>query len=173
MVARPSAAVLASACTAPFRPQKSLFLQTYCSLLSLFPKCRMLFWDEDEAMSYHVSDRYSPVRVILPAIACIAALAIAGVTSAQAKQVCSVAAGSQGYWSWRMIDGKKCWYAGKPMLSKSMLEWPAEASAQPVSEADATAAPVMRRSDPMDAQASIGENSPTFEQLWRSRIGNK
>ena len=113
--------------------------------------------------------RYRLPSIVL--VASIAALFVAG--PAEAKQPCSVAAGSQGYWSWRMIDGRKCWYEGKPMLSKAMLEWPAELPAKPSALADATGAPVMRRSDPMDAQASIGESSPTFEQLWRSRIGNR
>ena len=37
-----------------------------------------------------------------------------------------------GHWSYRIIDGRKCWYAGKAMISKSMLRWPA-AKAQPLS----------------------------------------
>jgi hypothetical protein len=37
-----------------------------------------------------------------------------------------------GHWSYRIIDGRKCWYAGKAMISKSMLRWPA-AKAQPIS----------------------------------------
>jgi hypothetical protein len=27
------------------------------------------------------------------------------------------------YWSWREIDGKKCWYRGRPGKSKSELRW--------------------------------------------------
>jgi hypothetical protein len=52
----------------------------------------------------------------------IAGLVVAG--AVEAKQQCSVSAAKQGYWSWRMIDGRKCWYEGKPKLSKAMLEWP-------------------------------------------------
>ena len=33
------------------------------------------------------------------------------------------------YWSYRIIDGRKCWYAGRPMMSKSLLRWPAAAAA--------------------------------------------
>jgi hypothetical protein len=53
----------------------------------------------------------------------------------QAKQQCSAAMPSNPHgrwWSYRLIDGRKCWYEGKPMLSKALLEWPKEASAQPV-----------------------------------------
>jgi hypothetical protein len=27
------------------------------------------------------------------------------------------------YWSWRIIDGKRCWYPGRPGMSKSNLRW--------------------------------------------------
>jgi hypothetical protein len=45
----------------------------------------------------------------------------------RATQQCSTALPSNqlGHWSWRMIDGRKCWYEGKPLLSKSLLEWAA------------------------------------------------
>jgi hypothetical protein len=123
----------------------------------------------------------------------IAGLVIAG--AVEAKQQCSVSAGSHGYWSWRMIDGRKCWYEGKPMLSRAMLEWPAESAAQPDTKADAASvAPERRRTesqraesqraenqraesqraeshgDPMDAQAYAPADSQTFEALWRDRI---
>lgn len=118
-------------------------------------------------------------RLALRAAACLAALCIVGATTAEAKQACSTAAGAQGPWAWRMIDGRKCWYQGKPMLARELLEWPAEelarpAAAPPRAEADAAAsAPAMRHSDPMDAQASIRSEPPTFDALWRARIENK
>jgi hypothetical protein len=28
-----------------------------------------------------------------------------------------------GHWSYRIIDGRKCWYQGKSMISKSLLHW--------------------------------------------------
>lgn len=27
------------------------------------------------------------------------------------------------YWSWRLIDGKKCWYPGRTQVAKSQLHW--------------------------------------------------
>jgi hypothetical protein len=109
----------------------------------------------------------------------VAGLVIAG--AVEAKQQCSVSASKQGYWSWRMIDGRKCWYEGKPMLSKAMLEWPAESAAQ--SDVKADTANVARESrnvesqrgleshgDPMDAQAYAPTVSLTFDALWRDRI---
>jgi hypothetical protein len=118
------------------------------------------------AVRPHGEPRHGIPAIILAVS--IAALAVVG--TADAKQQCSVAAGSGSYWSWRMVDGKKCWYEGKPMLSKAMLEWPAEATAQPDATADvANAQPRMRR-DPLNAQARELDNSDTFEALWRQRI---
>jgi hypothetical protein len=78
---------------------------------------------------------------------------------AQAKQ-CSAErpANARTYWSYRLIDGRKCWYEGKPMLSKSLLHWSTVRTAQ--------AGP--RRAEPnivpenhynlLDAQASISDD---------------
>jgi len=49
------------------------------------------------------------------------------VPAALAKQQCSATKPANGtWWSWRLIDGRKCWYEGKPGLSKALLEWPAQ-----------------------------------------------
>src|SRR5262249_3964645 len=82
-------------------------------------------------------------RKLLPSIAIAAgvtALIIGG--TALAKQQCSTSAGSGGFWSWPMTDGRKCWYEGKPMISRELLEWSAEtkAAARPV-ETKAAARP--------------------------------
>src|SRR6478672_2539577 len=52
-------------------------------------------------------------------------------TPAQSKQ-CSTErpSNARSYWSYRLIDGRKCWYEGKPMLSKSLLHWPTSRAAQ-------------------------------------------
>src|SRR6201982_966305 len=72
--------------------------------------------------------------------ACIAALSSIGMPAAQTKQQCRPAMPSNpnGYWSWRLIDGRKCWYEGKPGLSKSLLEWPKKTSEQPGSNREVT-----------------------------------
>jgi hypothetical protein len=86
-----------------------------------------------------------------------------GMPSAQAKQQCSASMPSnpQHWWSYRFIDGRKCWYEGKPMLSKSLLEWPKQASAQLVL--------TNRPNDPLNSQASTDTES--FEARWRDRVG--
>src|SRR5690242_19315001 len=47
-----------------------------------------------------------------------------GTASAAAKQ-CNVAMPSKpkAHWSYRLIDGRKCWYEGQNNLSKSLLSW--------------------------------------------------
>ena len=112
--------------------------------------------------------------------ACIAVLMPSG--GANAKSVdCSVVRPSNGhgYWSWRLIDGRKCWYAGKTMISKSLLQWPAKASVQVKADtapARVTVVPVTvvpvpseGRSDPLDAQARLLDYANSFEARWRAR----
>jgi hypothetical protein len=97
------------------------------------------------------------------------------VPNAQAKQQCSPAMPSNphGYWSWRLIDGRKCWYEGKPMLSKSSLEWPARALAQLDSNGEIASALTEKSINPLDSQDSqtlAPTDSITFDALWRSRV---
>jgi hypothetical protein len=110
-------------------------------------------------------------------LACMAALAPVRAANAKAME-CSVARPSspQGYWSWRLIDGRKCWYSGKAMISKSLLQWPAKVSGQ--AKADPKPVPVTvvpvtvvteTRSDPLDAQARMLDYANSFEARWRAR----
>ena len=106
-----------------------------------------------------------------------------GMQTAQAKQQCSAAlpADPQGHWSYRLIDGRKCWYEGDNNLSKSLLHWPDETSARsapdalagkvssPVKENKRTVAEKPNyRSDP-DAccRPEIEDDLDTFEARWR------
>src|SRR5713101_924892 len=122
------------------------------------------------------------MRKQLPSIALAASfvtLLSTGMPNAQAKQQCSAAMPSnpQGHWwSYRLIDGRKCWYEGKPGLSKSLLEWPKEASAQPASDEEITSADPQKPRTPLDSQAWAPNSrawAPTdpdaFETRWRAR----
>ena len=113
-------------------------------------------------------------------VACIAALIPTGEANAKAME-CSAArpSSTQSYWSWRLIDGRKCWYAGKTMVSKSLLQWPAKPSVQ--AKADpapvrVTVVPVTvvpaateKRSAPLDAHARLLDYANSFEARWRAR----
>jgi len=114
----------------------------------------------------------------LPSVALavwIATLLTVGMPNAQAKQQCSATKPSNQHgrwWSYRLIDGRKCWYEGKPMLSKSLLEWPKEASARPVPNGKVTSAVTQKPGNPLDARAWAPKDSDTFtfEALWRERV---
>ena len=112
--------------------------------------------------------------------ACIAVLMPTGGANAKAVE-CNVArpSNAHAHWSWRQIDGRKCWYAGKTMISKSLLQWPAKASVQAKADptpARVTVVPVTvvpvateKRSDPLDAHARLLEYANSFEARWRAR----
>ncbi|MEH2524821.1 MULTISPECIES: hypothetical protein [unclassified Bradyrhizobium] len=113
------------------------------------------------------------IRLVVFA-ACIAALAPIGMPTVQAKaqiKECSVAppSNARGPWSWRLIDGRKCWYAGKTAISKSSLRWAAAAPAQAKADAVPVVVATEKRSDPMDAQARM-LNDDSFESRWRARV---
>src|ERR1700732_1589841 len=106
----------------------------------------------------------------------LTALSSIEVSIAQAKQQCSAAMPSnpQGHWwSYRLIDGRKCWYEGKPGLSKSLLEW---RKAQPASGEEITSTVPEKPRNPLDSQASAPNSQAwaptdpdTFETRWRAR----
>ena len=100
------------------------------------------------------------------------ALSLIWMAAAVGKQQCSVAmpATPHGYWSWRLIDGRRCWYEGKPMLSKSSLEWSAQPASQSDSDGELASTPREKPDDPLDAMARAPTDLKTFEALWRARV---
>src|SRR5258708_20616634 len=66
-----------------------------------------------------------------PRLLLISVVLPVGMQTAQAKIECSaeLPAHPQGHWSYRFIDGRKCWYQGENNLSKSLLQWPEQTSA--------------------------------------------
>ena len=137
---------------------------------------------------------------------CVASLVPTVVPMAQAKapiRECSASPGkTQGHWSWRLIDGRKCWYAGKAVIAKASLRWPATAQAKAAqvkavdartsdvgtSEGNLTPADVKavqarpasttvgfaaeKRGNPMDAQARMLDDD-SFESRWRARVSTE
>jgi hypothetical protein len=67
---------------------------------------------------------------------------------------------AQSHWSYRLIDGRKCWYEGRPGFSKSLLHWPAAQAALKSPRRESESSPASKF-NPLDAQASISENSDT------------
>jgi hypothetical protein len=55
-------------------------------------------------------------------------LLLAGIQTADAKQCrATMPSSPQGHWTYRLIDGRKCWYEGESKISKASLQWPAPA----------------------------------------------
>jgi hypothetical protein len=103
----------------------------------------------------------------------VAALSSIGTSATQAKQQCSAAMPSDphgAWWSYRLIDGRKCWYEGKPGLSKLLLEWPGGRFGQPASDEEAASAVPEKRPNLPASQAQVPHSTPkdtdTFEARW-------
>ena len=101
----------------------------------------------------------------------VSPFALSLAVTAQAKQ-CSAdrPANARSYWSYRLIDGRKCWYEGQPMLPKSMLHWSSAKTAQAEDpEREPSLVPAARYNF-LDAQASMPDDSDSFEARWRQRF---
>jgi len=79
-------------------------------------------------------------------------------------------AASREYWSWREIDGHKCWYVGPRDKPKSELRWPyvaprpAIGRGSPVSGARSDGAPLSPPSPP-----EVKAKAP-FEAAWQNML---
>ena len=118
---------------------------------------------------------------------CIAALAAHSMPMAEAKaevRQCSASPSkTQGHWSWRLIDGRKCWYAGKTVIAKSSLRWlaaaPAQANAAQVRAVEAKAVDVKAvdvnkagNPTPADVEAAQARPAPTTVGVVTEKRGN-
>jgi hypothetical protein len=89
------------------------------------------------------------------------AILLALLTSAQAATECQaeIVKGRTAHWTYRLIDGRKCWYEGKTQLPKSELYW-----AEKTAPAAAADPPVIAASPPAIAAnppATNAQGSPS------------
>jgi hypothetical protein len=98
-----------------------------------------------------------------------------GMETAQAIQ-CSAAIppNPQGHWSYRLIDGRKCWYEGDNNFPKSLLQWPEQTSplsafgkAVPGPEEERPLPPATQTVSP-PAEPGNQSDVESFEARWRS-----
>lgn len=114
--------------------------------------------------------------------ACIAAFLPVGAPTAQAKQCLAAPSNTHKPWTYRLIDGRKCWYEGKSVISRSLLHWPSHTPAvQPASSQAPASRPIpttdeapikiltVKSIDLLDAQASVTNEPDDFESRWRAR----
>lgn len=140
---------------------------------------------EDYAAALHQPQGNDPmtmqIRLTLFAVcaaALVLALATIGVPEAEAKaqiRECHVGrpTSAQGHWTWRNVDGRKCWYAGRTMIPRSQLQWPKVAQAKVEVAPPPPITVVEKRTEPMDAQARMLESDfsdNSFEARWRARV---
>jgi hypothetical protein len=73
-------------------------------------------------------------RVAVAAVTLASLFLILAPNRAAALECVSAAPRDSRYWSWRQIDGRRCWYPGRPGLSKSKLYWPTASSVASVKQ---------------------------------------
>ena len=99
-------------------------------------------------------------------------VAVVWLTSEAAAIECAAEAQSRtAYWSWRIIDGKRCGYPGRPGMSKANLHWPTATVGQrgPAEPDSAFAAAVESDTDvvrPSAADNGQSERQLTFRERW-------
>jgi hypothetical protein len=107
----------------------------------------------------------------------LGAILLSSISTAQAIECASeLPAVRSGHWSYRLIDGRKCWYEGKAMLPKSSLRWadkspPAvQAESPPADQVKVPATDGRDFSDPEDGSCCWPrrDDEDNFESRWRS-----
>src|SRR6187401_2531091 len=103
-------------------------------------------------------NRFRPIGLWADIVSVLTVAVFCSATPALAKQ-CSAErpSNAQTYWSYRLIDGRKCWYEGKPMLSKSLLHWTASSRAVPANPRPSSGIQSAKPRNALDAQASISD----------------
>jgi hypothetical protein len=106
--------------------------------------------------------------VVLP----VGMLLLAEIQTADAKQCrATMPSNPQGHWTYRLVDGRKCWYEGESKISKSLLQWSAPAhirSARLRRDEKRLPAetPTVSKNTETPNNTQISE-SETFEARWR------
>ncbi len=113
------------------------------------------------------------VRILL--VVCLAFLLA---DNAKAVECQPSAQNGDGHWSWRLIDGRQCWYKGQSGMDKSLLHWSAadgspsktEAALEERNVAQTQPVAEMRPIPPEVWQMlPILPPQPTFEDRWKLR----
>lgn len=105
----------------------------------------------------------------------VAAALTGSVGAAHAVVACQSEKGAGYPWAWREIDGKRCWYKGKPGMDKKLLSWaestnaPAAAKASAAPTASPKSSPASKRSlTPKRLPAVMTDNPAEREHLLHS-----
>jgi hypothetical protein len=97
---------------------------------------------------------------------------LVGMSTAQAKQcIPAQPSHAHSHWSYRLIDGRKCWYEGQNNLSKSLLHWSERTPAQPVST-EVPASVETPKPNPLVLNDTVVNDTVGFEERWRGIDAN-
>ena len=109
--------------------------------------------------------RILPLGIVLPV----------EMQAAEAKQ-CSAAEPSnpRKHWSYRLIDGRKCWYEGENNFPKSLLQWPEQNSAlsafgKTEASPDEEPLPPVKQTG-ANSEGPVLKDFDTFEARWRGLV---
>jgi hypothetical protein len=85
---------------------------------------------------------------------------------------CSAAPGRDTYWSWREIEGRRCYYAGRPGKSKTELYWRGPSKTTPVraGQPEAVHDAAGPAAVPVPPPVSVSERQPTEELEWQATM---
>ena len=72
------------------------------------------------------------------------------------------------HWSWRQIDGRRCWYPGLPGVSKSKLRWPSASVAASISQRTNGSTIQTKGSTLSPPSRERGEEEILLESVWPS-----
>jgi hypothetical protein len=101
----------------------------------------------------------------------LGAALFASVSSAEAIECASeLPAVRSGHWSYRIIDGRRCWYKGANSLPKSLLHWRGRSLSNAQAKMPVSAGPDFV--DPEDGSCCwppLG-NADGFESRWRALL---
>jgi hypothetical protein len=108
-------------------------------------------------------------RIALPALLAL----LFGLLPVTASAIdCRSERGSGSWWSWRNVDGKRCWYKGQPGMSKDKLRWATtpqetkrqEAPAKRQEPAAKRQEPVAKRPEPAAKRQEPAAKRPTAQR---------
>ena len=89
------------------------------------------------------------------------AVALLLISSAASATECRSSPGQDGkWWSWRIVDSKRCWYEGRPGRSKDQLQWAKQSPPLVVTRPDPGDSPHRALPDPPQQPIKIVNTTP-------------
>lgn len=115
-----------------------------------------------------------PCEAAMKLFLILGVILLASASNAQAIDCStSLPAARSGYWSYRIIDGRKCWFEGRSTIPKSSLRWAKRSFSDAHAKMPAANRPEF--TDPEDGSCCWPplSNSDNFDSRWRAlfRLG--